>query len=43
MDINQEPTAEQKAEIRKLHNEEIKKVKITGYIIAGLVCIAATF
>ena len=39
----QTATAEQKETIRKLHNEGIKKVKISAYLIAALVCLGATF
>jgi hypothetical protein len=31
MEIKQEPTPEQKATIKKLHNEEVKKSKISVY------------
>jgi small-conductance mechanosensitive channel len=40
---DQEPTPEQKAVIKKLHNEDIRKSKISAYIIAAVICIAATF
>jgi small-conductance mechanosensitive channel len=43
MEIKQEPTPEQKATIKKLHNEEVKKSKISVYIIAAVVCISTTF
>ena len=43
MEINQEPTPEQKATIRKLHNDDEKKSKISIYIIAAVICFAATF
>ncbi|PJJ79377.1 mechanosensitive ion channel family protein [Mucilaginibacter auburnensis] len=39
----QTATAEQKETIRKLHNEESKRVKISAYLIAAVVCIGATF
>ena len=39
----QTATAEQKETIRKLHNEGAKKIKISAYFIAALVCIGATF
>ncbi len=39
----QTATAEQRETIRKLHNEEIKKSKISFYIIAALVCLGLTF
>ncbi|QQL48974.1 hypothetical protein [Mucilaginibacter ginkgonis] len=40
---DQEATPEQKAAIKKLHNEEVKKLKITGYLIGAAACIGATF
>ena len=40
---DQEATPEQKAALRKLHNEEVKKIKISGYIIAAVLCVSATF
>ncbi|TSJ36542.1 mechanosensitive ion channel [Mucilaginibacter corticis] len=40
---DQEATPEQKAAIKKLHNEEVRKSKISAYIIGAVVCIAATF
>ncbi|WP_345211087.1 mechanosensitive ion channel family protein [Mucilaginibacter gynuensis] len=39
----QEATPEQKATIKKLHNEEVKKSKIGTYIIGAIICIAITF
>lgn len=40
---DQAATPEQKAELKKLHNEEIKKVRIGGYVVAAVACIGATF
>jgi hypothetical protein len=35
---DQEATPEQKATIKKLHNDEVKKSKISAYIIGAVVC-----
>ncbi len=44
MDIKDNtPTQEQKETIKKLHNEDIKRTKISFYIVAGVLCIGATF
>jgi hypothetical protein len=40
---DQEATPEQKATIKNLHNDDVKKFKISGYIIAALGCFGATF
>ncbi len=40
---DQAATPEQKETIKKLHNEELKKFKISAYLIAALICIGATF
>src|SRR6185312_8985098 len=44
MEIKEQPaTAEQKETIKKLHNEGIKRIKISAYLIAALICVGATF
>jgi len=40
---DQEPTPEQKATIKKLHNDDAKKSKISAYIIGAVICFATTF
>ncbi|NCD67990.1 mechanosensitive ion channel domain-containing protein [Mucilaginibacter agri] len=40
---DQEPTPEQRETIKKLHNEDIKKTKISWYLICAICCIAMTF
>lgn len=40
---DQEPTPEQTATIKKLHNEDAKKSKISIYVMAAVICIAITF
>jgi small-conductance mechanosensitive channel len=40
---DQAPTQEQKETIKKLHNEEIKKIRISAYLIAAVICFGATF
>ncbi|TWR26260.1 mechanosensitive ion channel [Mucilaginibacter achroorhodeus] len=40
---DQQATPEQKAAIRKLHNEEARKLKISGYIIGAVACIVTSF
>ncbi len=39
----QAPTQEQKETIKKLHNEDIKKIRIGSYLVAAIICIGATF
>ncbi|TDO20907.1 small-conductance mechanosensitive channel [Pedobacter duraquae] len=44
MDIKEQaPTPEQKATIKKLHNEDIKKFQISGYLIGAIICVGLTF
>jgi len=40
---DQEATPEQKATIKKLHNDEVKKSKISAYIIGAVICFGTTF
>lgn len=39
----QTATPEQKETIKKLHNDELKKFKISAYLVAAIACIGATF
>lgn len=39
----QAATPEQKETIKKLHNDDLKKIKISAYFVAAAICIGATF
>ena len=44
MDIKEQaPTPEQKATIKKLHNEGVRKFQISGYVIGAIVSVGLTF
>lgn len=40
---DQEATPEQKAAIKKLHDKEVRRSKISAYLIGAIICITATF